>query len=209
MKTSEESKKDQEDKILVQGLIADNDQDFSRLYDKYKHIIYGYSFKFLHSATYAEEIVQEVFLKIWKHRHSLDPEQSFKAYLFKVTRNQVLNFLRKASYEKNVSQEVFYKSQHTNNQTENEIITQEYHRILDSAVQSLPARRKLIYQMCRHNGLSHEEIATQLGLSKNTVKDQVVKALKSIRQYMKTHADLPLLLFYLFEEVIRKLLFLN
>ena len=193
-------KNDPEDRILVEGLIADSEQDFNRIYDKYKNVIYGYSFKFLHSSVYAQEIVQEVFLKIWKHRHTLDPKLSFKSYIFKIARNQVLNFLRKATYEKNLAEEIFYQSQQVHNQTENEIISKDYNRILDLAIQSLPARRKLIYQMCRHNGLSHEEIATQLGLSKNTVKDQIVKALKSIRHYLKTHADISLLLFYLWLE---------
>src|SRR5690606_434902 len=88
------------DKLLVESLICHNEAAFRWLYDLYRHDVYRYSKSFLKLEVYAEEIVQEVFMKVWMNRENLDVNLSFKSYLFTVTKNLTLNFLRKAANDR-------------------------------------------------------------------------------------------------------------
>ncbi len=163
---------------------------FRRIFDQYKDILYGYSYKLTKSQTLAEEAVQEVFLKVWQNRQTLDADRPIKAYLYKITQNHVYNTLRNAAYNDKLKQQIFYRCLNTHYSTEDQVIYRDLETFKDQAIDRLPARRQLIFRMSRVQGLSHEEIANQLGISQHTVKDQIVKALKSIKEQLLTHTDI-------------------
>lgn len=183
--------------VLVCQIKQGDTNAFRQIFDQYRNVVFGYSYKLVKSQALAEEAVQEVFLKVWQHRHALNPSLSFSAFLYKITRNHVYNLLRKAVYDEQLKQQIFYHAQKSHHATENAVIYTELQSFAEKAIAHLPAQRQTIFRMSRFNGLSHDEIAQQLGISKNTVKDQIVKAVKFIKKYLQVHADITVTVFFL------------
>ncbi|MFC0316744.1 MULTISPECIES: RNA polymerase sigma-70 factor [Olivibacter] len=168
---------------------AGNQKAFRLFYDDLKHPIYNYAFRFFRSAILAEEIVQEVFMQIWKHRATLDPTQSAKAYTYRIARNLIYNKLKEIVRHEEYINHVFYSHAVSHEAVEDSLDYKELQQLYEEAISKLPPQRQLIFRMSRIEFLSHEEIADQLAISKNTVKDQIVKALKFIKQYMLAHTE--------------------
>lgn len=186
--------KENPDGLLVRELLSQNEKAFKKLYEKYRGDIFAYSRSLLKSEAAAEEIVQDVFMKVWIHSNSLDPGLCFKAYVFTIARNLCFNQLHRATNNQLLREEIFYKSQASQNLTEDTVLEAEYEKVKTSAVNLLPPKRKQIFEMSRTQGKSHEEISRELGISISTVKGQMSKALESIRQYLVIHTDLTFLL---------------
>ncbi|MBC9796553.1 RNA polymerase sigma-70 factor [Sinomicrobium sp. FJxs] len=170
---------------------------FRKLFDLYRHDIYAYGKSILKHDEYAEEIVQDVFLKIWLNREKLDPELSFRSYIFAITRNLAINFLHKAANDARLREEVFYKSQESYNPAENNIDAAYYDRIKQQAIDILSPRRRQIFELSRNRGMSYEEISKELGISVSTVKNQMSAALETIRNFLFAHSDLTLIITFI------------
>ncbi|WKN44127.1 RNA polymerase sigma factor [Tunicatimonas pelagia] len=171
---------------------------FKQIFNQHKDAIFGYSYKFIKSSTLAEETVQEVFLKIWQNRAKLDPAYPIKPYLYKVARNHVYNTLRNAAYSDQLKEQVFYRQTACRNVTEDQVVYRDLEAFQEQAIQGLPTRRQLIFRMSRTEGLSHEEIAQRLNISPNTVKDQITKALRTIKEQLHIHTDIAVSIAILF-----------
>lgn len=175
---------------IVEKVAKGDHQAFRIIFDEYKDVLYGYSYKLTKSNELAEEAVQEVFLKFWQNRRDLNADLSVKAYLYKITRNHLFNLLRNAAYDHKLKQQLFYNYQGAHYSTEDQLVYRDLETFKDKAIANLPPKMQLIFQMSRIQGLSHKEIAHQLGISQHTVKDQIVKALKSIKEYLRIHTDI-------------------
>jgi RNA polymerase sigma-70 factor (ECF subfamily) len=171
---------------------------FKNLYLKYRSDIYAYCLSLIKNEAFAEEVVQEVFLKVWVNRQDLNPELSFKAYIFTITRNLTFNFLNKAANEKDLHQQIFYKSQATANSVDHKMEEADLESIKRRAIESLPPKRRLIFEMSRTGGSSYEDISEELGISLSTVKNQMSKALSSLRKYLELNSDITTLIAVLF-----------
>lgn len=182
--------KNHSERLLVGELKNHNEKAFRSLFNFYYQDIYGYSISILKSKELAEENVQEVFLKVWLHRENLNIEQSFKSYLFTIARNQAFNFLNKAANDVLLKEEIFYKSQKYHDDGDYSIREADCKRLKKQAIKQLPPKRKLIFKMSRKQGKTYEEISHELGISVNTVKSQMSKALESIRLFFKDHDDI-------------------
>jgi len=165
---------------------------FKELYDAMKHQIYAYAYRFFRSKELAEEMVQDVFMQVWKYRERIDPEQNSKAYIYQIARNRIYNRLKEFAQQEKYLNHIFYNHVASYNDVEDLMTYKELYEIYEVAISKLPPQRQLIFKLSRVEFLSHEEIADQLCLSKNTVKDQIVKSLKFIKQYMHTHAELTM-----------------
>lgn len=185
------------DKLLLQQLIAGNEQAFLTIFNAYRKEVYAYSLSILKSQTYAEEIVQEVFLKIWIKRNDLDVSLELKPYIIVITKNMCLNFLKKAAYDNKMREEIFYQSQKSFNPIYNQIREKELKRIQKKALDLLPPRRRLIFEMSRNEGKSYKEISQELGISINTVKSQMNKALETLRIFLLKNSDISFTLLLL------------
>lgn len=164
---------------------------FQQVYRMFYPKVFGYSLRFMRDRIWAEEIAQEVFIKLWETRERLDPERSFGAYLFRITRNHALNYLKRMTNEGNLK---MHYEQHVlvvNNPTENHMHEIDYEKVAKKAVELLPPKRKMIFKMSRLEGVTHDQIALQLSISKNTIKSQIVKASKFIRQYFHQYYEGP------------------
>jgi len=168
----------------VKGLIRGDRECFSTIYDLFKNKIYFYALRITKSEHFAEEIVQEVFIKVWIHRDRINPELSFSSFVFKIAHNHSINVLKKHAYEIKASRSIEFKNSTPPTETEDQFVYQEYMTIVAEAVNSLPPRRKSIFNLSRNVGLGHDQIAEELGISKNTVKSQMVKASKFVKEYL-------------------------
>ena len=162
---------------------------FIEIYNQYRSKVYAYAYQLSKSNVTAEETVQEVFIKIWHKREQLNTELSFPAYIKKITLNHVLNHLKKIARERVLQEEVFNAIETSSNKTEDRILEKELRKIYEEAIERLPQQKKLIYQMSRKDELSHDEIARQLNISKNTVKNHMVEATRSIREYVSKNGS--------------------
>jgi RNA polymerase sigma-70 factor (family 1) len=187
------------EKFLAQQLLIGNEKAFKKLFDAYRNDLYKFSLSMVYSEPYAEEIVQEVFLNLWLKRKTTNPELSMKSYLFTITRNKTISFLKKAANNKKLREEIFYRSQKSVNSTERYMREEELKTVKKEALDLLSPRRRLIFEMSRNDGKSYKEIARELGISQNTVKNQMSMALEILREFLRKNRDMTLALLFFIE----------
>lgn len=186
------------DKILVEQLASGSEKAFRCLFDKYHQDIFIFSKSILKLDSLAEEIVQEVFLKVWLKASELNPDLDFKSYIFTIARNLSLNSLRSAVNNRKLTEEIFYMNSGLGKPSDQILLDEELEIIRIKAIESLPAKRKEIFILSRTEGKSYNEISNELGISINTVKVQMSKALDTLRKYIQIHGDLTLLILIFF-----------
>ena len=161
---------------------------FADLFKQHEYRLHTLVLKLTRSNQYARDIIQEVFLKLWEHRSQIHTIQNVEAWLYRLTENKVIDFLRKAAADSRLK-ETIWKTQPGNvSDTEENVVAREYSQIIQKAVDQLPPQRKLIYQLNREKGLNYQEIADRLAISKHTVKNQLSTALQSIRLFLQRSA---------------------
>lgn len=173
------------EKELVLLLKNGDNTAFGQLYHHYRVRLYHNIFKMIKSDEDVEELLQELFVKIWLNRHQLDPERSFKAYLFKVSENLVYDFFRKAALHKKLQDHLTLTASGGGNNIERYIYFKESALLVDQAIENLPPRRKEIYKLCKIEGKSYEEVSRSLGISVSTINEHIVKASKSVRKFFQ------------------------
>jgi RNA polymerase sigma-70 factor (family 1) len=183
---------------LLEGLKKGSEIAFKQIYALYHHKIYRLALKFVKSEELAKEIVQDIFIKIWEHRHTINKDLSFSAYLFRIAHNHIFNLLKRASKEVSIKKQIMAAAEISSNQTEDEVIAAEYESLAIHAIEQLPPQRKLIFQLCRMEGKSYEEVSFALGISKSTVRDHMVKAIRFIKEYLHAHTETIFLLILVF-----------
>lgn len=181
-----------EDSLMALKLANGNELAFKFFYEKYYNDIYRFSLSLLKSSVQAEEILQDVFLQLWLNRKELNPEKSIKSYLFTCTRNASLNALKRLANENKLKSRIALNNEQGTNNIENNLFSQDYNKLKRLAIDSLPPKRKRIFEMSRKEGKSYEDISQELNLSLSTVKNQMSKALENIRNYLILHSDLTL-----------------
>lgn len=186
------------DKILVEQLSSKSEKAFRCLFDKYHQDIFIFSKSILKLDSLAEEIVQEVFLKVWLNASELNPDLEFKSYIFTIARNLSLNSLRSAVNNRKLTEEIFYLNPGIGKSSDEILLDEELENIRIKAIESLPTKRREIFILSRTEGKSYNEISSELGISINTVKVQMSKALETLRKYIQIHGDLTLLILIFF-----------
>ncbi|MGB7842137.1 MAG: RNA polymerase sigma-70 factor [Salinimicrobium sp.] len=183
--------------LLVRQLRRGNEKAFEKLYEKYRDDIFTYSKALVRSQYAAEEIMQEVFLKLWLNAENLAPELSLRSYLFTICRNLSFDFLRKAANNRKLQQEIFFSVERT--QVPQELLNQEYDLLKKRAISELPPKRRRIFEMSRNEGKTYSDISDELGISVSTVKTQMSEALQFLKKYLQLHTDLTFLLVLIIE----------
>ncbi len=183
-----------DDRTLVQLLQKGNVAAFDSLFEVYSPKLYGFALKYFKNETDAEELVQEVFIKVWENRRTLKSELSFKSYLFTIA----LNKIRKYFNKKATSLRYLESLQNDPEIMENQIMNEnDYESALDQInhiIEQLPPRRREIFMKSKLEGKSSKEIAAELNISAGTVDNQVSESLRFIRTQLK-FGNLALLLF--------------
>lgn len=185
-----------EEDLLIRIMEGDSNA-FSILFHQYKNKVYAYAIKVLQSEVYAEEVVQDVFMKIWINREALLGIENFGAYLRVMTRNHALTSLKKIALENQINSSKFKNWSEAHSDTENNIAFKETRVILDKAIDHLTPQQKLIYTLCHEQGLKYNEVAQKLNISPLTVKTHMGNALQSIRLFLLKNADLATFLLFI------------
>ncbi len=179
-------------------LLAKNDEEaFREIYFRYKDKLWYYCLNFLKSEDECDDMVQEVFIRLWEMRHFVEPDLSFSSFLYTMTRNRILNYFRDMNVEAQVLKALAQKQKQSEGTVESELIFSDYQRILTDAIEKLPTQRKRIFNMSRIDSLSHKEIATLLDISVYTVQEHISESLRYIKEYFAKHADITLSIMFL------------
>lgn len=170
--------------------VANSDLDaFRRLYDRYLQKVYSYSYFLTRSSEQAEDLTQELFAKIWIKRTELKSIENFDAWLTTLVRNNAYNFLKRHAIEQKALRRIELSKQPDSVSIDDALIHKEYSKIYQEAIDQLPPQQKKVFLLSRNEGLKQEEIASNLGISLNTVKNHMKAALFSIRTYMKSYVS--------------------
>jgi RNA polymerase sigma-70 factor (ECF subfamily) len=184
-----------DDSILVKELTGSNILAFNALFRKYGTRLYRFAYGYLKSKEEAEELVQDVFTKIWEKRVDLKEELSFKSYLFTVA----FNLIRKHFKTKaRITEYLKSGLSDIDSQTTDKITYNSLNQYIGELVNQLPDRRKTIFIKSRIEGLSIKEIAEELKISHKTVENQLSAALKFIRTNLNKDGIYAILFYMLF-----------
>jgi len=178
-----------EKELLLQLTIGD-EKAFGKIYEFYQARIFLFAFRFTKSKAAAEEIVQEVFVKLWINRENIKIEKQFGSYIIRITKNLIIDRLKKASLDKIIQQKIYEDMQALRNSSVDLLIEKEISRLHKQAIDLLSPQKKTIYLLSREEQLSYEQIAQKLGLSKNTVRNHMSEALQTIRDFISSHPDI-------------------
>lgn len=180
------------DTTLINLLQEGNEEAFAEIYNRYWKRIYFLAFKYTKSPQIAQDLVQDVFLKVWINRKNYVHVKEFKSYLIVAARNQIISALRN---------KVFYESIESSEIIEEKILLPEKQLsykesvvFLNEAIQMLTPQQKKIYQLSRNEGLKYEEIAKEMGISVSTVKNHMTKAIQFIRNHLTDKHVHPIIL---------------
>lgn len=172
---------------------------FDQVYEQYAHKLFSFILKIVKDEAEADDIVQEVFVKIWESKHKLDDCKHLDCYIFTIAYNSSVDLIRKRI--NNLKYIEHLKRLAIVREVPSEVSELEYNELknqVEKLISKLPERQKQVYLLHREQGLTYPEIAVRLSISKNTVENHMVKALQSLRQNM-SHSLPASLLIYLFQ----------
>lgn len=175
-------------------------EEYSEIYKTYFPKLVRFSEAYVLSLQDAENIVQDIFLYLWEHLEVVSTLKNKNAFLFTLTKNRCIDFLRKQTKDRyqslsDIQEKEFQLKLFALQQLdENELSNEEIELLIANAIQSLPEKCREIFLLSRFEGLKHKEIASRLNISTNTIEGQVAIALKKLRKDLK---DYYLIFFFL------------
>ena len=183
---------------IIHRLKQDDKTAVDDLFAFYYPRLYQFSKSILKMESEIEDVLQEVFLKIWLNRHKIQHTETFNAYIYTITKHEVLNLIRSKLKDNNCREQLYLFAVAEEYQFQNKLEFEEIKSGIDRIVSNLPEKRQQIFILSRTNGLSNKEIAQQLNISEKTVEDHITHAIKKIKSSLKDMGILSLLYFYLF-----------
>lgn len=188
-----------EESRLISLLHEDSQYAFQLIYDKHRNRIYKTAIKFLKSPIIAQDVVQDVFLKLWFERNSINASKPIEAWLYTVAKNNILNKLRKIANDWKAIDSLTHLMLTSENTTDYKLIEDEHKRKLEFALSQLSDQQKLVFKMSRFEKMTYVQIAQKLEISPLTVKTHLQRALNSIKQQFESSGLLFLfVIFYKF-----------
>jgi RNA polymerase sigma-70 factor (ECF subfamily) len=169
---------------LITLIAGGSESAFEELYFIYSNRLLGFLIRLVKSEDVASELLQEVFVKVWKNRENIDPQQSFRSYVFRIAENCVYDFFRKAARDKKL-QSALINSACEYSHIEESFLNKENEQLLQQAINSLPPKRRQVFQMVKMEDRSYEEVSRLLNISTSTINDHIVKATKSVLENLE------------------------
>ena len=191
------------DEQYIKERCSSGDRDaFTLLYSWYYKPLYRHIFLFLRSKETTEEIIQNLFVKVWENRETLQTVRDLKPYLYRMAKNMLLNHLRNMSTERRLLQMRSSTESSAEDTVADHIDSKDYRKLLQEAIAQLTDKRKEIFLLRVEENLSLDEIAGKLSISKNVVKKQLYSAIASIREYIHRQGGLTAGLLMLLVKII-------
>ncbi|SHL69761.1 RNA polymerase sigma-70 factor, ECF subfamily [Chitinophaga jiangningensis] len=179
------------DEDLLQAVSAGDTAAFRIFFDSNRPKLYGFILNMVKSREVAEEIVMDVFMRIWQQRELLQWVNNIDGFLFKVAYNKTVDFLRAAARSPELEQALWEELQPVSDvYADTRLLLRDYEARLREAMDQLPAKRRQVYILSREHGYSHDQIAEMLHISKNTVNNHIVTSQQFIRNYLVKRLDL-------------------
>lgn len=182
---------------LAERIKLGDEQAFELLFRRYFVRLSAFANKFLNDSDLSQEIVQEVFMKIWETREDINPDDSLKSYLFKIAQNLSINKLKRAKVEsryKEVFKLVYFDHQEFS--AHESLLAKELEENISISIGNLPPECRKIFELSRNEGLKYREIADTLHISVKTVESQMSKAIKTLRSELRDYLTLLIIVLY-------------
>jgi RNA polymerase sigma-70 factor (ECF subfamily) len=173
--------------VLLAKIAGGDERAFREIFDHYQQGVFTFALKITRSDTDAEEIVQDIFLKVWCNRNQLLNVENFGGYLNRLVRNRAFNLLRHEAVASKVKIEIGLNSSSNDLGTQQALDYKETKELLDNVVSRLPEQQRRVYALCHLEGLKYDEAAAQLNISPDTVHYHMKLALATIREHFKWH----------------------
>jgi len=181
---------------LAYRLIVGEEDAFRTVFDRFHRKIYQFAFNFLKDRMHSEEIVQDTFLNFWIHREQINPDQPLAPLVFTIARRTLIDAWRKSANAEKFRGRVRQFMELSSNETEEHVFLDDLERIMQDALSKLNEQQQVVFTLSRYEGLSYDEIAERLHISRNTVKYHLVNALKVLKTHFGKHGMLYLYFFY-------------
>jgi RNA polymerase sigma-70 factor (ECF subfamily) len=173
-----------DERALLAEIASGNEAAFRKLFDSYKERFYAVAFKMTRSDEAAKDIVQDVFMNIWKNREHLLKVDHPSSYFFTAVYRKVYHHYRRLASERKFLQSAAAVKE-IENTTDETVLTNEYKEWISRAITQLPPRQKLVFRLSKEDGMNRKDIARQLEISPNTVKNHLSDALKFIHSFLR------------------------
>ena len=187
-----------EEHKLIMLLKEDSEYAFQLIFDKHRNRIYKTAIKFLKSPLFAQDVVQDVFLKLWFERKSINSSKPIEAWLYTVAKNNILNRLRKIAIEWKAVDHFKNSQFQVDNTTDFKLLDGDYQLILKNIIDQLPAQQRSVFLLSRFDKLTQEQIGQKLNISPLTVKTHLSRALFSIKKHLSSEGILLIVLNFVF-----------
>ncbi|UCH14183.1 MAG: RNA polymerase sigma-70 factor [Bacteroidales bacterium] len=191
------------DNDLLKKLHEGNEEAFELIFFKYYNNLCIYANCLLKNKETAEEVVQDVFLKLWENRNKLDITISLRAYLYRAVHNKSINHINyiqtREKHLKNLTEDINRKSivyPLSHNYPVANLISKELEEEIEKALDALPEKCRTVFELCKFENLSYKDVAKKMNISTNTVKTQMKRAFEKFREILKEY--LPVILIFTF-----------
>ena len=191
------------EKELFRRIALDDEKAFEEIFHRFRLQLFHFSLKITKLDDAAEEMVQECFIKIWASRHTLGELENPVGYIYSMAKNASLDYLRRLYLDEQLRNKVKQKMALAGDSTVEHLNLSETSRLVQLAIAQLPQAQRTVFEMSRLQGKSYHEIAENLNISVNTVRNHLVRALRTIRTFLESRLNtvFPLaLLFQLIEK---------
>jgi len=188
--------------LLILQLKTGSYKAFDKIYQMYAKRLYAYCLQFTKSPQDSEEIVQDVFVKLWMKRESIKQDETLRSLLFIIAKHHIINAFRSGINQPVYEEYVNYKEELSVNDTCYHLEFQDFMAELKKAMKTLPATQQKVITLSKLQQLSNKEIAQKLALSEQTVKNSLSVGLKKLKQELGKTSFLYMLLFVNFIENI-------
>ncbi|SDS33611.1 RNA polymerase, sigma subunit, SigX [Mucilaginibacter mallensis] len=183
-----------DEKVLLARVASGDSNAYARIYTFYTPLIYRFIYPFTNaSKEHTEEIIQDIFLKIWMRKETLIGLRSFEAYLFKMAKHQLIDARKRDQCLQKIMGQLGYQEEPMDSPSDNNLIYSEYLNSAKAAIGSLTPQRKKIFDMRTQQDMTIDEIAGSLNITRSAVKKQLYEAINFIKQHLHYHTDWPLL----------------
>lgn len=173
-----------EEKRLLKQLSKGDETAFRAIYDAYFSHLSAFVFSICKSTEATEEVVQDVFVKLWMNRHSFAGVDSLEGYIFSMARNRTIDYLHRLARDTDLISVLTGQLLTESNDIEERLNAKELGRLIGEALAQLSTQKRTIFHLSKEQGLSHDQIAEVMQLSKSTVKNHLSETLRHIREHL-------------------------
>lgn len=171
--------------LLLHEIAAGNQKAFQELFESRKEKIFNYLFRVVKSKEVTEEILIDVFVKVWMVKEMLQEIQNIDAFLHTIAHHKALDFLKLASRNPTLQTLIEWEMVTVQSkEADHQLIENDYQHLLGKAIEQLSPQRRTVFNLSRTDGLSYKEIAVHLRVTSHTVRNTMSESLKSIRKYL-------------------------